>query len=276
MWILGWLFLFSSIQSHFTTNIAVTIDDLPFAYSRGLTKFEKEDAYHRVLETLEKYDIQAAAFIIGQPVNNKTLPYLRAFKERGHILGNHTYSHPDLNRVSAEDYTRNIQRCEEKISSVRDSIKYFRYSYLHRGNTIERRDSVYTWLDEENYTIVPVSIDNDEWMFNRDYVDAYAEGDSTAMDSIGNAYIQHMIMKSEYFDSLGYSLTKHRIDHILLIHMNLINADYLDELFAWYENNNWKFITVPEAISCPVYSYPEEYIGNNGISYLKRIKQTQH
>lgn len=52
-----------------------------------------------ILDVLKKKDVPAAFFVTGHYLNTEPQLVKRMVQE-GHIVGNHTYSHPDLTEVS--------------------------------------------------------------------------------------------------------------------------------------------------------------------------------
>lgn len=253
-----------------TKPIAITIDDLP-VLTHGLIDVDDQQKYfHRILATLRKHNVIATGFVVGKMVNSQNEDLIKAFIKEGHFIGNHTFSHFDLNKKSATEFIDDIKKGQSEIKKFQKKVKFFRYPMLHRGDEIKKRDSVSTYLITNNYIASPVSIDNDETIFNINFVKAYYQNKKEEADSIGQAYISHMINKSLYYDSLGYDVTGRQINHILLLHMNFINSFYLDTLLTWYKNNNWEFITLDEALSDPLYFWEDPYVGKRGISWVER------
>ncbi|WP_156833740.1 polysaccharide deacetylase family protein [Christiangramia salexigens] len=72
----------------------------------------------RILEVLDRHAVKAAFFCIGE--NIKTNPEI--FKEiikRGHIVGNHTYSHSKfLGIFSRDGWLSEIKRCDEIAKDI--------------------------------------------------------------------------------------------------------------------------------------------------------------
>lgn len=263
--------LFIQLFAQDQKQIAITLDDLP-TLSHGLISQAEQTVYfNRILKILEKYKIKSTGFVVGQSVSDKNKSLIKSFIKQGHSIGNHTFSHPDLNKTSCRYYINNIKKNQNLISNFNIKHKYFRYPMLHRGDSKEKRDSIYHYLQNEKYTIAPVTIDNDETTFNIKFVRAYFSGNNAKADSLGKAYVNHMIEKSLYYDQLGYKLTGRSVKHILLLHMNFINSFYLDHLLKWYKNNNWIFISLADALSDPLYIFEDMYIGKKGISWLERI-----
>ncbi|NPD47274.1 polysaccharide deacetylase family protein [Lentimicrobium sp. S6] len=252
-------------------QIAITIDDLPTLSHGLLSENEQTEYFNRVLRILEKHNISALGFVVGKLVNVNNSELIHNFISKGHIIGNHTYYHFDLNKTDANKYIDDIAKCENKISTYDVNKRYFRYPMLHRGDEILKKDSVILYLKNNAYSIVPVSIDTDEVSYNLDYVKAYANNDTLQMLIIGNDYINHMIEKTNYYNKLAETVNGKPIKHILLIHMNFINSIYLDELLNWYSSNNWRFIKISEALSDPFYQKEDKYLGKKGLSYIERI-----
>ncbi len=254
-------------------QVAVTLDDLPtISYDGLLNREEQVKYFHDILAILEKHKVKVIGFVNGSNLNGFRHQLLDEFCRRGHLVGNHTYSHPDLNDVNCSEYMMDISQGEESVKKYMEGRKYFRYPMLHRGNTLEKRDTIFSFLAENDYIIVPVSIDNEDFLYNINYIKMLKAGDTVKADSIGRQYIKHIIGQSNYFDSLAVIKTGRQIKHILLLHMNYINSIYLDDLLTWYENNGWQIITTDEALDDPVYALPDTYVGKKGVSYIERIE----
>jgi len=68
----------------------------------------------RILEQLEEYNVHAVFFVIGEKV--ALFPNIfEMIVQRGHTIGNHTYSHPYKKIPSFKKYLRDIDRCQQLI-----------------------------------------------------------------------------------------------------------------------------------------------------------------
>ncbi len=87
-------------------KIALTFDDGPhYKYTE------------KVLDILEKYGVKATFFVIG--VNAERHPdKVKLISSLGHEIGNHTYSHPHLKKVTAHELEAEIQRASEVICKL--------------------------------------------------------------------------------------------------------------------------------------------------------------
>lgn len=86
--------------------IALTFDDGPSA------RHTKE-----ILALLNEYDAKATFFVIGE--NAERHPDLICeIKENGHEIGNHSYSHAYISKISAEKMIKEIERTEKILTEL--------------------------------------------------------------------------------------------------------------------------------------------------------------
>lgn len=70
-----------------------------------------------LLDLLKKHDAKASFFLIGEQVER--YPDLaRRVADEGHVLGNHSYSHPQFERLSLAEQFEEIQRTDRLLSSM--------------------------------------------------------------------------------------------------------------------------------------------------------------
>ena len=71
----------------------------------------------QILETLKKYDAKATFFMLGSRV--EYYPEIAVhITDAGHELGNHTWNHPDLTKVSIAKIHEEINRTSSIIEAV--------------------------------------------------------------------------------------------------------------------------------------------------------------
>lgn len=80
----------------------------------------------QILDILDKYGIKATFFAIG--INADRYPdTMEMVISRGHEIGNHTYTHPHVNRLDASTLYNEIEKCENALFSHTDyKTKLFR------------------------------------------------------------------------------------------------------------------------------------------------------
>ena len=85
--------------------VALTFDDGPGQYTKD------------IVNCLKRNNAKATFFVIGSQVDSYRSS-VKAASEIGCEIGNHTYIHPDLTRVSEEEVKSQISRTDKKVKSV--------------------------------------------------------------------------------------------------------------------------------------------------------------
>ena len=87
-------------------KIALTFDDGP------------NDPYTpQLLEVLARHNVKATFFMLGRYVEARP-DLARLVAESGHVIGNHTFSHPNLIFVRANRVHREIEDCRRALSDA--------------------------------------------------------------------------------------------------------------------------------------------------------------
>lgn len=71
-----------------------------------------------ILDALQKHGAPAAFFVVGSFIE-KHPDLVRRMAAEGHIVGNHTWSHPDMSQIADEDsFASELRRVEEAYKAV--------------------------------------------------------------------------------------------------------------------------------------------------------------
>jgi len=262
-------------QSTPQRTIAVTIDDLP-----GISLDDYEKVTDKLLTTLKKYQVPAIGFVNEgklykkNKLNKSRLALLEDWLTAGMELGNHTYGHPDYNRLTFEEFSADILKGEIHTKKLQvkhgQTMRYFRHPFLHAGNTPEKKEQLEQFLAAKNYEIAPVTIDNSEWIFAKAYHIALRAKDATQMKKVGETYVTYMEDKTAFFEEQCKMLFDREIKQTLLIHANALNGDYLDELLDMYQKRGYAFVSMEETLKDTAYQSKDEYAGRGGITWIHR------
>ncbi len=82
----------------------------------------------KILDTLKKHDVKATFFLVGHYIEQEPQLVMRMLEE-GHMVGNHTFNHPDMSKISdMEAFKKELVSLEELYKQVtgRDMQKYYR------------------------------------------------------------------------------------------------------------------------------------------------------
>ena len=262
--------------------VAVTFDDLPYQASdadlcdpvRAMALTEDFVAMLRPLDT------RAAVFVnegkVCEARRAVLLPaLLDVWLDAGLDLGNHTASHINIHRNTVEAYLADVDAGAPVSRAVLEArgraLRFFRHPYLFTGETPEKKAAIAAGLAERGYTVAPVTIDNNDWMFAAVYRDAEAAGDEALKDRIGEAYVAHMTTVLDHFEPYSAELTGGREPaQMLLLHAHTLNRDWYPRIHALYLARGYRFVTLDEALADPIYSHADDYARANGVSWLHR------
>ena len=255
-------------------QICITFDDLPVV--RVHDRIKRLMITDEILGVLEEYNVTAAGFVIGSEIEGDE-DIIASWIEAGHTIGNHTWSHPDLNEIPPAFYIQDIVKGAEAIKDILDQAgqeaRYFRYPYLHYGNNSSSKEAVADYLETQGYRVAHVTIDTEDYVYNLQFETIAEAGDSVEIVRLGNEYIDHIMERLAEAEKLANDLGG-PIRHILLLHANRLNAEFLPDLLAEIEFLGYKFVSLDKALADPVYSLPESYIGPMGLSYLERLAKS--
>ncbi|WP_428662582.1 polysaccharide deacetylase family protein [Runella sp.] len=279
------LFLFFSFSAAFaqSNQLAITFDDLIFANELSLQ--HSVENTEKLMAVLKKNQVPVIGFVNESTLYkkpgevDKRIGLLETWLANGHWIGNHTYSHPSFNVASLEEYKADFLK-GEKVSKVlakkyNSPLRYFRHPFLQTGSDSLKKYGFNRFLTEKGYQIAPVTLDNEDYIFNRVYQNAYRAGDKPKMEMVVNAYLTYLNELFDYSEKLAFLLEKRPIRHVFLCHINLLNCHHFDKVLALMKNRNYGFITLEEALKDPVYQREELYVGKGGFSWLHRWRITQ-
>jgi len=263
-------------------EVAITLDDLPMAQSgvRGCEFGSLQMQTLRLITALLHQRVPLTAFVVGgecpelSPEQLRTV--LRLWLDAGVELGNHTFSHADLNSVDPAKFEQDILQCDELLRKLPGGAPhYFRYPMLHLGTTAETKQSVARFLAAHGYTNAPVTFDNSDWMFSIVYSDAITHAKMEASQHVKQDYVPYLESVIEFFEQRTNEVVGHAIPQILLLHANRLNADMIGEVLAMLKKRGYRFISLGEALKDPAYQQPENYIGPGGFSWIHRWSMTK-
>lgn len=111
-----------------------------------------------VLDILERFGIRSIFFIVG---NRLETPSCRQLVERmvagDHVIGNHSYTHVDLGKVSSECVLDEIGHTQAILESIGIKERLFRPPYGRLSDTVIRV------ANQLNYWGLGWSVDTNDW-----------------------------------------------------------------------------------------------------------------
>ncbi|HYV20193.1 MAG TPA: polysaccharide deacetylase family protein [Verrucomicrobiae bacterium] len=261
-----------------TLKLALTFDDLPGADTSSPLE-ELRDQNRRMLDALRQAGATATGFVNEGRLQkdgerDARIALLAAWLDAGCDLGNHTEAHLGLTTTPLREYEDGVVRGEAVTRALLAARgrkpEYFRHPFTQTGPTPEIKDAFETFLRDRGYTIAPFTIEAADYLFASLDEDARRKGDQEVSARIRAAYLAHNEVMFDWFAKLARDEFGHDIPHVLLAHVNRLNADLLSDLLARLRARGWTFVPLREALADPAYATPDRYVGKNGPSWLHR------
>lgn len=109
-----------------TRRIALTFDDGPHPYYTDL-----------LLDGLAERGVKVTFFLLGENIEGRE-DVIRRMSEEGHLIGNHTFYHVDINSLSMEEACAEIRNTSEAIRAITgQQVEYVRPPYGNWNKELE-------------------------------------------------------------------------------------------------------------------------------------------
>ncbi len=199
---------------------------------------------------------------------------LQEWVDAGLVLGNHTFSHLDLNTVSIEQFQDDIVRGDvvsRRLMRSRTPYQlYFRHPYTHTGNDLAKKQAVAEFLAARGYRVAPHTVDNQDFVFNRPYVQALRSGDEPMAERLRRAYIDFTVEATDFAERISPHVFGRVIPQTILLHANDITADTLEELLRIFEGRGYRFVSLDDAMTDDAYATEDTLVTRFGPTWLWR------
>jgi peptidoglycan-N-acetylglucosamine deacetylase len=258
-------------------EVAITIDDLPrggdgggrtYAEIRGMTE--------RLLAPLHQQKIPVTGFV--HPGRTElAAPDLRRildlWLDAGADLGNHTWSHADLNRVPVAEYEQDILKADADLRPIVEArgrkLEFFRYPMLHAGPTAETKRAIADFLGAHNYRNAPVTFDNSDYMFAA----LYTRPEFRAR--VVKEYVPYLESVVAFFERRSVEAVGREFHQIMLLHASDLNSRTMPAILAMFRRRGYRFVSLTDALQDDAYRLPENYVGPGGFSWIHRWSMTK-
>ena len=237
-------------------QIALTFDDLPAhgPLPPGETRMQVVTS---ILGTLKESHVPPVhGFVNGIRVEEDpdTMRVLNAWRDAGYPLGNHSWSHMNLNENSVDSMERDVLHNETILQKLNaGEWRWYRYPYLAEGNTPEKYADFRRFLAEHHYRIAGVTMSFGDYAWNEPYARCRTKGDAVAVQHLEESYLQAATQALQASRDRAKSLAGHDIPYVLLMHLGAFDAHMLPRLLDLYKSQGVTFVTLEQAEADPFY-----------------------
>ena len=170
-----------------------------------------------ILDALQEHEVPALFFLTGHFMESEPELVLRMVNE-GHLVGNHTYDHPNLTQVSQTQFVSELVQAEEKFYEI-TGTQMAKYLRPPEGKF---NQEVLDWAAEEGYYTI---------LWSLAYVDWYVDQQKGATHALTQ------VMKRIHPGAI-----------ILLHSTSSDNAQAMDELLPSVKGAGYEFKTLDDLV----------------------------
>jgi peptidoglycan-N-acetylglucosamine deacetylase len=259
-------------------EVAITIDDLPRGGDGGPRSLAGvREMTTQLLKPFGERKVPVIGFVNeGRQAElgaDGLRQILDLWLDSGADVGNHSYSHLNINNVSLDEYTADIIRGEPilraALAAHGKTLKFYRHPFLFTGPTPEIKKGMQDFLDRHGYRVAPVTLDDADYQFAALYTrPEYRE-------RVRAAYVPYMESIVAFFEARSIEVVGREFPQVLLLHANQLNADLMPDLLAMFRRRGYTFVSLERALADEAYRLPDDQAVRGGFSWIHRWSRTK-
>lgn len=191
-------FYFNFTQENTDKMIALTFDDGPGPYTDEL------------IDGLEKLNAKASFFLVGEKI--KSYPDTVAkIAGKGHLVGNHTYSHIKLTALSPDEIKKEIDKTNEEIKAITgEAPQFFRPPFgRYNSDTLNYVDMISVRWSKDT---IDWKYEDEERLY-RYLIKNAGDGEIFLMHDVEKTTVKGVLRAIETLQKQGYKFV--RADELL-------------------------------------------------------------
>jgi peptidoglycan/xylan/chitin deacetylase (PgdA/CDA1 family) len=254
-WLLVFLLLLTAAAG--AQQIAFTFDDLP-SHSTLPPGETRQEVAEKILSALKNagmpptYGFVNAVRMEEQP---DTIHVLEAWRKAGNPLGNHSWSHMNLDQHTVLEFEGDVLRGEPALKQQMGAgdWHWFRFPYLAEGAVPAKRASVRAFLAEHGYKVAAVTMSFGDYAWNEPYARCSAKHDDAAIARLEASYLEAARVNADDSQAKAKELLGRDLPYVLLMHLGAFDARMLPRLLELYRERGFSFVTLEQAERDPFY-----------------------
>jgi peptidoglycan/xylan/chitin deacetylase (PgdA/CDA1 family) len=256
-------------------QLALTFDDLPVHASlpKGMTRAGIAAALVKALRDAQAPPPYGFVNAIGLEREPDSGAALQVWRGAGFSLGNHTYSHMDLDQNSVEAFEDDIVKDEPALLRYAGGSDWhwFRFPYLREGSTAAKQEAIRAFLEVRGYRIAEVTYSADDWAYSDAFARCTLKEDQASIDWMRTTYLRSIVNNIDLSRREAQLAVGRDVKHVALFHIGGFTAAMMPAALRLMQAHGVKFITLEEAVSDPVYAQGAALPPTGGGTLLDRI-----
>lgn len=274
---LGLMFPAGPVSAAEHKRIALSFDDVP-RHAGGF--FTPDQRTAELIDALKRTGVEQAGFFVTtgnleNPDGQGGEDRIHAYVSAGHVIGNHSDTHPWLSQTGLTDYLADIDKAEQWLADQPGRRAWFRFPYLDEGKKdLEKRDAVRSALRERGLLNAYITIDNYDWYLDSLASKAVHEQQVMDLDGLSALYVETLVQTANFYNEIAVQSIGRSPAHVLLLHETDLAALYVDDLVESLRQDGWEIITLDEAYADPIASIEPDtwFLGSGRVAALAYLK----
>ena len=246
-----------SAKSSPPLQMALTFDDLP-AHGSLPPGETRTQVISKIVAALQQAKVPAAyGFVNGIWLDQHPddLSALQAWRDAGNPLGNHTWSHMNLNQHSLEEFEADLTKNEPLLGKWKDNDwHWLRFPYLAEGDAPEKRAGVRAFLLQHGYKIAGVTMSFADYLWTEPYARCRAKDDKQAIALLESSFLKSAEDNIGHYRAMSHTLLGRDIPYVLLMHVGALDAEMLPRILELYRSKGFEFVKLEETERDPFYA----------------------
>jgi len=239
----------------------LTFDDAPWSDGDLYTGLKRSEIF---IKKLQQYNVpQVAFFAKSGNIDAVGELRLKMYGQAGHIIANHSHTHPHIHEVGVEKFIDDIKEAHQALKQFPGFRPWFRFPFLDEGKDENTRDQIRSALDGMGYINGYVTVDNYDWYLEFMYQQALKENKKINYDLLKELYIEHLWESIQFYQNIALKTLGRSPKHVLLLHENDLAALFLDDLISFLRGEGWLIISPEEAYKDPISQHIPNVLMNN-------------
>lgn len=256
-------------------RLAVTMDDFGLGFNKVLTPTQRNAA---ILAALAKHGHKAAGFVSGNLAvaggERAALAQvvIQSWSDAGHLIGNHTWSHNNSSETDADIVKADILKNHDYLSQFPAYEKIFRFPYLAEGKEPEKIEIYRAFMREQGFQNAAVTIETYDWFVSERIETRITQNAAADLSGYRDYYVKTVVELAAFRHALALELGYSDLPHAMLMHHNILNGLYLDDVLTALAADGWSFVDARDVFAHPLYKLTPE-TPNRGRSVLSVLAQ---
>jgi peptidoglycan/xylan/chitin deacetylase (PgdA/CDA1 family) len=236
-------------------RIALSFDDVPRGPGTFMTPQQRTE---RLIAALRRARVPQVAFFVNpgnlqQPWGAGREGQIAAYVRAGHVIANHSFSHPRLTEVGAAAFVANVDQAAAWLNGRPGYRPWFRFPYLDEAaGDPATRDAVRAALHARHLSDGYATLDSMDWLLDDLINRAHAAGQAVDMNALRGLFVRNLVASAEFADRLARDALHRQPIQVVLMHETDLEALFVADAVAALRANGWRIVPIDEAYRDPI------------------------